>query len=286
VRTENFLERLNAQAASMGQKPVTERMLEDWAYEHLITGPTIVSGSWDRSEESLAEAGQVLEYRARGFERVSAIRSQCWLENIKFQTYEIRKDLITEFKRARNFALRRISSIHGFRMDITLTEYRRAALRGQLGPLDPVFKDAGFDFGPAVIILFYELARFGEQISPIDKETEPVAALIQSAVLPNGVHLFAGVFETDDEHPLSVVRAIRQLTNQELEQCRTLAELMPLGLLIGRMFFGLLNGETDPKYLAFSAALNSWSRSPWRIVGFASVANIYYHLTLKDADMI
>ena len=279
---EELLERLHAMAG-LPAKTITPRMLEDWAYEDLISGPT-QTGGWHWSEESLTAALEVIDYRKRGFKRVAAIKAQWWLEGGDFAVHNIREAIVSEYKRARNLALRLVSSAHGIRRDVDLTEYRRLALRRQLGPLDPILKQAGFDFGAAVTIAFYELARFGEQISPIDKNAEPLAALLASAMLPSGLNIFSGLLEMEDDHPLSAVRSIRQLTDKQFQECRMGSQLFPLGLILGKTFFGLFGGDDDAKHLAFTAAINSWSNWPWHIVIFALMANVYYHLQIKEID--
>jgi hypothetical protein len=281
VRTEEFLDRLNAEADLHGQQRVSARTLEEWAYEDLVTGPTQINGGWDRSEESYAEAQKVMEYRRRGFKRVTAIKAQWWLEGENYPVHKVREAVIHEYKRARNLALRRVSSAHGIRRDVDLTEYRRLALRRQLGPLDPLLKDAGFDFGAAVVIAFYELARFGEQVSPIDKNTEPLAAALSSVALPNGLHVLAGLLEIEDDHPLSAVYAMRQLTNVQFEECRQWIGFLPTGLILGQAFFEVYKSDGGAKYRAFTAAINSWSKWPWCIATFALVANIYYHRQMQ-----
>jgi hypothetical protein len=286
VLIDGFLARLNSQADLHGQQRVAARTVEDWAYEDLIRGPQRRNGRWDWAEQSLADAKMVLEYRSRGFKRVAAIKAQWWLEGRDLAVHKVREAVISEYKRARNLALRRISSVHGLRRDVGLTEYRRSALRRQLGPLDPVLKQAGFDLGAAVVTVFYEIARFGELISHIDEDTEPIAALVASAVLPNGLHVFAGLWEIDDDHPLSAARAMRQLTNEQFDECRIWAGLFPIGLILGEAFFALLKNQDEAKQVACKAAINNWSKWPWSIMAFAFMANIYYHIQIEDTNRI
>jgi hypothetical protein len=278
-----FLELLNAEANLYGQRRVIARTVEDWGYENLISAPTRIHGHWEWPEQSLADGKEVMAYRRRGFKRVAAVQAQWWLEGRNFPVREIREAVISEYARARNLGLRQVSSAHGVRRDVDLTEYRRLALRRQLGPLDPTLKEAGFDFGAAVVTASYEFARFGELISPIDKNKEPIAAFLASATLPNGVHFCAGLLETDDTHPLSAVRAMRQLTNEQFEECRNWIELLPAGLVSAQMALESTNAD-EPKRLAFTAAINSWSIWPWRIVTFALAANIYYHSQMETVD--
>jgi hypothetical protein len=100
---------------------------------------------------------------------------------------------LKEFELPRNLLIRYVSSTHGLRADATLSEYKRRALLHQIGPFDPIFERAGINPGGAVFILFYELSRFGEQITPLDENEEPLASRLANAVLPNGVHIFAGL---------------------------------------------------------------------------------------------
>jgi hypothetical protein len=137
VTKNELLELLNAGGTLPSGRIITERMLEDWVYEELIPGPARGVGTrepnWQWSEESLAAALKVIEYRSRGFKRSTAIRAQRWLEDRELKIPLDREAMVLEFKRARNLLLRSVSSSHGCRRDITLSEYRRLALLRQLG---------------------------------------------------------------------------------------------------------------------------------------------------------
>jgi len=147
---------------------------------------------------------------------------------------------------------------------------------------------AGINPGGAVFILFYELSRFGEQITPLDENEEPLASRLANAVLPNGVHIFAGLLETDETHPLSAVCAIRKLSSDQLKQCRACVATLPFALAVAQSILTAL--ITDPEKIrridaAYSAALYSVVyRWPWMIFAFAMVANIMYKSKLTKDD--
>jgi len=289
VTIDELLGRLNTRARLPADETITARMLEDWAYEWLIPGPTRASGTrepnWQWSEESFDAALIVVEYRRRGFKRTTAIRAQGWLENQKFLSRVIpRKDIRKEFERARNLLFRSVSSTHGLRADATLSEYRQQALLRQLGPLDLKFERAGINLGGTVFVLSYEIARFGEQITPLDEDREPAAALLAKAVLPNGIHVLAGLLETDETHPLSAIRAIRSLSSAQFEQCRGYVSSLPDALNLMHSIITIFTVETDKKGsldAVYLAVLNSFDRWPWMISAFAAVANVMYHSKMK-----
>ena len=290
---DELLERLNARPGQPASRTITARMLEDWAYEDLIPGPTRAGGTrepnWQWSEESLVAALKVIEYRSRGFKRSAAIRAQRWLEDRGLKMPLDREAVVSEFKRARNLLVRLVSSNHGFRRDITLSEYRRLALLRQLGPLDPVFQRAGVNPGEEVFILLYELARFGEQITPLEEDRAPLAVLLAKARLPNGAHILAGLLEEDDTHPLSAVRSIRGLSPNQLKECRVYASMLPSALAFGRLIvsvFAVDPGKKSRTDSAYSAVLTSVQRWPWMIFTFAMVANIMYKSTLIEDEAL
>jgi hypothetical protein len=292
VTIDEFLKRLNEQARLRSNKIITARMLEDWAYKDLVPGPIRFGGTekpnWQWSEESLKAALKIIEYRRRGFKRSTAIRAQRWLEDPDLKTPLDREAILLEFKRARNLLIRYVSSTHGMRADTTLSEYKRRALLRQIGPLDPIFERAGINPGGAAFILFYELARFGEQITSIDPKMEPLASALAKAVLLNGLHIFAGLLETDDTHPLSAVLAIRNLTSDQLEECRTWVATLPPALTLGQLILTAL--IKDPEKMksieaAYSIARDSVVyRWPWMIFTFAAAANIMYKSQLSKDD--
>jgi hypothetical protein len=289
VTINELLERLNAQVHLSAAGKVTARMLEDWAYEGLIPGPNRFTGTpkpnWQWSEESLDAAIDIIGHRKRGFKRVTAIRAQRWLEGKATQPRPDREALVKEFIRARNLLVRFVSSSHGMRRDTTLSEYKRRALLRQLGPLAPVFERAGVNPGGAVFLVFYEFARFGEQITPIEEDKEPLAALLSKVALPNGVHIFAGLLEDDETHPLSAVHSIRNLSRKQLEECRALVSTFPLALAFGQSVVTLFATDAEKQTLtgaAWSAASGSFDRWPWMIFTFVFVANIMYHWKAED----
>jgi hypothetical protein len=173
------------------------------------------------------------------------------------------------------------------RADATLSDYKRRALLSQLGPFDPIFERAGINPGEAVFLLFYERARFEEQITRIDPDKHPLAALLAKAMLPNGVHIFDGLLEDDELHPVSAVGSIRNLSSDQLKECRAYLSMIPSGLAFGQLFIGLfaIAVDLEKKHqidVAYSAAYRSIQRWPWMIFSFAMVANIMYHWKLKN----
>jgi hypothetical protein len=292
VTIDEFLKRLNEQARLPSNKIITARMLEDWAYKDLVPGPIRFGGTekpnWQWSKESLEAALKIIEYRRRGFKRSTAIRAQRWLEDLDLKTPLDREAILLEFKRARNLLIRYVSSTHGMRADTTLSEYKRRALLRQIGPLDPIFERAGINPGGAVFIVLYELARFGEQITPLDENKEPLASALAKAVFPNGLHIFAGLLETDDTHPLSAVLAIRNLTSHQLEECRTWVATFPLALALGQSILTVF--IKDPEKMrsmntAYSIARDTVVyRWPWMIFTFTATANMMYKSQLSKDD--
>ena len=122
-----FLSRLHATAA-LPDGAVTPRMLEDWGYEDLITGPRQTGGAWHWSEESFSKALEVLDFRSRGFRRTAAIKVQRWLENDELAASLDRNALRSEIVCAQKLLIRFVTSTHGFKSGFNLTEYRARAL--------------------------------------------------------------------------------------------------------------------------------------------------------------
>jgi hypothetical protein len=280
VLVEEFLARLNTRAGSLPSKQVRPRMLEDWVYEDLVTGPTQIGGDWQWSEKSLSEALGVAEYRQRGFKRATAIRFQKWLEDNSPATIIDSRTIKKEICRAQKILIRYVTSTHGIRPDFKLTQYRRKGLLRTLGPLDSTLEQAGLGAGETVSLLFYELGRFGEQITPFDEEGEPLAAWVATLRWPDRKHIFAGVLEPDIDQEFSVIQVIERLTPTQLERCRAWTQFFSSCLFAGVIAIGRLDIPDPKKQLlmdAYEKAAASLSVWPWSIFLFATAMNIMYH---------
>jgi hypothetical protein len=276
MKGAEVLELANARQAALGREPLTERRLEDLVYEDVVTGPALVGSDREWSESSLAETNLALDYRAGGFGRNDGLRAQWWLEGRDFPLYLIREPVIREFDRARDLALRWVSSTHGLRRDKSLTEYRKLAHLRQLGPVDGRFAQHGVSFGPAVYLLAYELMRFGERITPVS-EDDVVASLFQDLTHNNGVHALAWLLEDPDaEH--SAFRALRNSSAEEWFECRRATQCLQAGAVTIANLLSSPEGRRDGQF--GRAIAGSFERSPWLIFTFGAVANSMWNSKL------
>jgi hypothetical protein len=279
VKGEKVLELANARQAALGRKALTKRRLEDLVYEDVVTGPALVGSDREWPKASLAETNLALDYRAGGFGRNDGLRAQWWLEGRDFPLHLIREPVISEFGRARNLALRWVSSTHGLRRDKSLTEYRKLALLRQLGPVDGRFAQHGVSFGPAVYLLAYELMRFGERITPVS-EDDAVASLFQDFTHTNGVHALAWLLEDPDaEH--SAFRALTSLSDQEWFECRCATQCLQAVAITIANFLSSPGGQSDRQFS--TAIAGSFERSPWLIFTFGAIANSMWNSKLPAA---
>jgi hypothetical protein len=284
---EDFLARLNAAADLPTGRRITARMLEDWVYERLVPGPTQIHGKWHWSEGSFAAALRVVEYRQRRFKRAASIRFQKWLEgDLPTETMDI-FDIKNEISRVQRLLIRHVTSTHGFRADVDLTDYRRHALLRTLGTLDATLERAAMGVGKTVVLLFYELGRFGEQITPFDEEAEPLAAWITTWCWPDGTHVFAGILEPDIDQEFSVLHAIDALTPHQLERCRTWTQFVSGCLFLSQAAL-LRLGAPDKEEMLITEAYEKVAENllfwPWSIFFFATAVNIMYYSEVKEVS--
>ncbi len=287
MKRDELLRRLNGELQP-DERRVTCRMLEDWAYEDLIAGPDRGTGTappnWQWPEASLAEALEVIDVRRRGFKRAKAIRAQLWLEGRERPARAVLEDLISEFVRARNLMIRYVTSTYDIHPDTQLTERRKLAIGRQLGPLDASFVDAGVDFGRPTFLLGYELARFGKQITAFSPEEVPLAPLLLDFRCESGVHVLAGLLETEAMASPSAVFAMRSLDPEDSEKCRMLAHAPLVSFEMMKGIFGFAkpttsNSNFEPMLDKVSLSLRHW---PWSIFFFGMAANYFHNSKLKS----
>ncbi len=111
---QTILEVLNAEAQRLGTQPITDRILEDWIYEDLFSGPTEKGlggggSEWRYSPTALKVALEVVRLKASGARRYTALRLRLWLLDFDVPVDRIAEDLRSEFDRLlrrRFFAIR------------------------------------------------------------------------------------------------------------------------------------------------------------------------------------
>ena len=97
---------LTAASERLGAKPITERMIEDWITERLLEGPQPkgdrrgLPPTWVYSEEAVQRALRIVELRAKGIRRASALRVNLWIDGFSLPFDHMQRALRSEFKRA------------------------------------------------------------------------------------------------------------------------------------------------------------------------------------------
>ena len=148
---------LAAASERLGAKPITERMVEDWITERLLGGPQPKGNrrglppTWEYSEEADQRAVRIVELRAKGIRRASALRVNLWIDGFTVPFDDMRRALRSEFKRALAGLWRR----KPWRFD---ARYRRAfskkELEAEAAKIDPVDTDlAAAGFAPPMELL-------------------------------------------------------------------------------------------------------------------------------------
>ena len=96
---------LAAASERLDAGPITERMIEDWITERLLEGPQPKGNrrglppTWVYSEEAVQRAVRIVELRAKGVRRASALRVNLWIDGFSLPFDDMRRALRSEFKR-------------------------------------------------------------------------------------------------------------------------------------------------------------------------------------------
>lgn len=117
---EELVERLNEDHLASGAPRVTKRMLSDWIDERLLPKAEPrgqkrgVSPVWHVPESALQMARKILQLKAGGITRYTALRFHLWLEYGEMDPDSLRCDLNDEFRRFMKRARRKNGTVRSF----------------------------------------------------------------------------------------------------------------------------------------------------------------------------
>ena len=213
---------LAAASERLGAKPITERMVEDWITERLLGGPQPKGNrrglppTWVYSEEAVQCAVRIVELRAKGIRRASALRVNLWIDGFTLPFDDMQRALSSEFRRA----LARLWRRKPWRFD---ARYRRAfskkELEAEAAKIDPVDADlaaAGFAPPMEVLLLYGSAMAWGSGDGPVRGSlANDLSEFLTEATKQSGIHFsppegLAGEPEEPDGSGLSTLDRITQ----------------------------------------------------------------------------
>ncbi len=158
VTTEEFLRTLNDEAARLGVRPITERMVRDWVDEGLIE-PRSAKGQkravhpiWHFSKRDAALGAQIVRLKRRGIRRVAELRLHLWSSNDDFPIDQVADALSLVFSRLMRRKRRTSHFKYDHRYQKRLPGDQISRHAGQLGPQDAQLAQAGFEIAPSASI--------------------------------------------------------------------------------------------------------------------------------------
>jgi hypothetical protein len=198
--------------------PITKRMIEDWIAERLLEGPRPKGNrrglppTWVYSEETIQRAVRIVELRAKGIRRTSALRVNLWIDGFTLPFNDMQRALRSEFKRG----LAGLWRQKPWRFD---ARYRRKFSDREAKKIDPVDPDlAAAGFAPSM----ESLLRSGSEMFWGSSDQGPlqssIANFLAEATSQSGIQFFppAGLAGNPEETGRSGLSALERITQSDL----------------------------------------------------------------------
>lgn len=129
---------------------ITERMIEDWITERLLDGPRAKGNrrglppTWIYPEEAVQRAVRIVELRAKGVRRASALRVNLWIDGFALPFDDMQRAVRSEFKRALAGLRRQKAWKFDARYSRKISDRELEAEAKRIDPVDPDLAAAGF----------------------------------------------------------------------------------------------------------------------------------------------
>jgi hypothetical protein len=210
---------LAAASERLDAGPITERMIEDWISERLLEGPRPKGNrrglppTWVYSEEAVRRAVRIVELRAKGIRRASALRVNLWIDGFSLPFDDMRRALRSEFKRGLAGLRRRKPWRFDARYRRKFSDKELEAEGKKIDPVDPDLAAAGF--APPIETLLRSGSEMfwgsGDQAPP----QSYIANFLTEATRQSGIQFspppgLAGDPEETDQSALSTLERITQ----------------------------------------------------------------------------
>ena len=240
MTTEEFIQALNEETATLGLRPVTERAVRDWVDERLIR-PRKPKGRrrgchplWLFSEEDLRWAKIILKLKPREIRRVAELRLHLWITDDSYPVEKVIGALRSEFGRLMRRNRRTLRFKYDHRHQKRLSEEDEQKYARQLSPIDPTLAAAGFKMETkSTLDAMSELlwGKAGQERFPqiIASETahifgslipSPNSQLSGQNPPPLDLSNFAGLFGAVDEISGSGEKELTRISEADLLEAR------------------------------------------------------------------
>lgn len=186
-RTE-LLSRVNRLAKRYHALEITPRELRRWVQHELLVGPHPKGRKrgqppdWEWSREAYRRAVAIACLRNRGVQRYEAIRVHLWLGSAEGLTNRIRPAIISEFRRTKKRAFRKMATDPGPKLDEQQNAKRAENLIRQMGLANADLNS----IAKSQILAVIDTMRFGVDYLPPDT---PSAMLIKKFPAPQPLRI-------------------------------------------------------------------------------------------------
>jgi hypothetical protein len=289
MQKSDLLAKLDAASQALGAGPITDRMIRDWIDERLLDKSKSKGNrrgeppTWTYSDETLRRGLRIVELRAQGVRRVSALRINLWIDGFALLFKDMKLALKWEFGRA----LTQLRSRRPWNFD---ARYRRnlkaAELHKEGRRIDPVDTDlanAGFAPPLDILLLSGSEAFWGSgDRGPVQGSIEALFSnLWAEAEKTAGIHLVppAGLFGSEDEIAQSGLSDLARVEERDLiEGTEALRKWRDIFVALyvtlstenaAQSFVRVIVGDSPEVLKALEKVMRSLDRHEWRVATLA-----------------
>lgn len=241
MTNQELADHLNRTVGLTGQNAITVNVIRQWVTWGVLPkatpkGRRVGQGPiWSRHDSGLQRATRLAELRKAGMRREAAIVAQAYLDCGDGDFELARAAILSEFIKWREQLNRRQTSFLGAGYFQSAGNWKRRAIKNQLGPLDSRFVGTAYEQTPELYAAIAQASRLGEADTPrlklllaevFTKISPEIAELIPNAVTEGIINSASGLTGTPDEIGNSGEASIRKATQSQFESARKIANRM------------------------------------------------------------
>lgn len=272
MKREEFLSRLNSEAAQLGIPQITGEILYDWLEAKIIIAPVKHGRIRDWSDKELERGRKILRLISLGVKNLGQIRFHLWLDdqNIPFFEFGPARNLSREFLPIKNQLFGKIHSAYPEVENQSANSFSAKSVLRKMGELDPCL-EPWVKYDPEDLLDAYTLLRCGHSKHQLEKVMSCLRPKIEA-------HLIGAFEQIVPEIPSSILRAgFKIIPNQAFSQLIRLFHIDEMSKTIFK--------ATETEFSLARRAVNA-SVILFRLIGLQKVSDSLRHPTWQTAMFV
>lgn len=272
---DELLSVLNDDACRLGLVPITARVLERMVEDGLIEPARAkgrkrgVNPTWSYSEDSVAAARMIVEFKAKGVQRTAALKLHLWAYGSEFPFEQIKEALNAEFQRFLKREHRKGYWEHDRRDIAELNDKEKRKIKKELVSLHPALAEVNFSLSEETFTKIISELFWGASSTVSFRtflETIIGSQNIEFGASADLMSLYlGGVMASPEVWDENALAALNVMSPADLDKGRDLFRFMMTIIGLGAGISGFFLTEQDAKIPAFQVAANSIGHDDWLI---------------------